>query len=86
MRKRSSKIQYLSELSISSQQTGEDIETRISIATAVAHLPEKQKTVFILSRYQGLKYSEIAEVCKISIKTVESRMAKALEFLRNELK
>ncbi len=53
---------------------------------AIKSLPEPLQTVFCLNRFDGLKYKEIAETLDISIKTVESRMSKALKILRVELK
>jgi len=53
---------------------------------AVESLPEPIQTVFCLSRFEGLKYTEIAESLEISVKTVESRMSKALKILREKLK
>ena len=58
------------------------IESKIDIYSAIDKLPEKLKTVFMLSRIEGFKYSEIAEICDISIKAVEKRMTKALKILR----
>ncbi len=49
-------------------------------------LPERCKQIFQLSRYEGLKYKEIAEKLSISIKTVEANMGKALKHFRNNLK
>ena len=49
-------------------------------------LPEAQRTVFMLNKFDGLKYAEIAEVLDISIKTVESRMSKTLKTLREKLR
>ena len=60
-------------------------DLRISMEEAVNALPERIRSVFILSRYEGLKYREIAEVCEISVKTVESRMSQALKQLRDIL-
>ncbi|MCB0742566.1 MAG: RNA polymerase subunit sigma-70, partial [Ignavibacteriae bacterium] len=34
---------------------------------------------------EGFKYSEIAEICEISIKAVEKRMTKTLKILRKSL-
>jgi len=45
----------------------------------------ERKKVFLLSRYEGLKYKEIAEKLNISVSTVENQMVKSLKYLRNEL-
>ncbi|MET1053945.1 MAG: RNA polymerase sigma-70 factor [Pedobacter sp.] len=49
------------------------------------NLPEKCRTVFQLSRFEELKYREIAEQMGISVKTVEAQMGKALKILRHGL-
>lgn len=56
------------------------------IRAAINQLPIERKKVFILSRYDGLKYKEIADKLNISVSTVENQMVKALKFLREELK
>jgi RNA polymerase sigma-70 factor (family 1) len=56
------------------------------INAAIAGLPEQCGNVFRLSRFENLKYSEIAEQLNISVKTVENHMGKALKILRGELK
>ena len=48
--------------------------------------PEKCREVFELSRFDGRKYSEIAEQLSISVKTVEAHMSKALGILKAELR
>ena len=52
---------------------------------ALENLPEKQRTVFLLSRMDGMKYFEIAENLGLSVKAVEKRMKNALHFLRNAI-
>ncbi|WP_242083653.1 RNA polymerase sigma factor [Aestuariivivens sediminis] len=52
---------------------------------AIAGLPEKQREVFLLSRIDKKKYSEISEIVGISIKAVEKRMSLALIALRDKL-
>lgn len=52
---------------------------------ALEKLPEKMKMVVILNIYQGLKYEEIAEVMKIPVGTVKSRMFNALRKIREEI-
>ena len=53
---------------------------------ALDGIPENQRTVFLMSRVEGLKYSEIAEMVGISVKAVEKRMRNALKYLRLNLK
>ncbi len=48
-------------------------------------LPERRQLIFKLSRFQGLKYREIADRLSISIKTVEANMSKALQYFRRNL-
>ena len=56
------------------------------INTAIDTLPSKCREVFVMSRYDHLKYSEIALKLNISQKTVERHMGMALEKLRRLLK
>lgn len=60
-----------------------DLEERL--AKALQDLPEKCRTVFQMSRFDELKYQEIADRLNISIKTVENQMGKALRLLRLNL-
>ena len=86
LRKNAYKKSYLSRLSHRTRTSSEEsIEVETSIRIALNNLPEKLRTVFMMSRYEGLTYSEIAETCRISVKTVESRMSRALQRLREEL-
>lgn len=52
---------------------------------SLARLPETQREVFLMSRNEELKYSEIAERLGISVKAVEKRMTQALSSLRKSL-
>ena len=64
-----------------------DIETLERLAEkAIGELPEQCRKVFELSRYDGLKYREIAEKLGISVKTVETHISNALKILRVTLK
>ena len=56
------------------------------IEKSINSMPPKRREIFRLSREQGLKYKEIAETLKISVKTVEAQMGLALKYLREELK
>lgn len=52
---------------------------------AIDGLPERCRLVFILSRFEGMSYKEIAETLDISTKTVENQISKALQLLREAL-
>ena len=71
--------------SISVDDEYEGSELEIQIRRAIDQLPPERKKVFMMSRFEGLKYREIAEKSGISIKTVENQMGKAIKFLRQEL-
>ncbi|MBX2873844.1 MAG: RNA polymerase sigma factor [Saprospiraceae bacterium] len=64
------------------QEELEENEFRERLEVAIAELPEKSRTVFLLNRVEGLKYREIALLLDISVKAVEKRMHKALIELR----
>ena len=60
-------------------------ELRAKIDSAVNELPEQCRTVFQMSRYEGLRYREISDKLGISVKTVENHLGKALKVLREKL-
>jgi RNA polymerase sigma-70 factor (family 1) len=60
-------------------------ELEEQIERAVSKLPAQCQKAFRLSRFEELKYHEIAERLDISIKTVENQIGKALRILRVEL-
>ncbi len=62
------------------------VELSQAIEESINSMPDKRKEIFRLSREEGLKYKEIAEKLKISIKTVEAQMGIALKYLREKLK
>ena len=43
------------------------------------------RAIFELSRYEGLKYAEIARQLNVSVNTVETQMSRALKKLRIKL-
>jgi len=58
-------------------------ELLMNYEKALEALPEKQRTVFLLSRMDGMKYNDIAENLGLSVKAVEKRMKLALQHLRH---
>ena len=61
-------------------------ELRAKINTAIKKLPLQRQKVFVMSRFDGLKYKEIAKKLKISPKTVENHMGLTIKYLKEELK
>ena len=49
-------------------------ESKIMVRQALARLPEKQRLIIILKEYQGLKFSEIAQLLRRPVSTVKSRL------------
>ncbi len=72
-----------SDIDIDSQMDAMELEDRIN--QVIQGLPEKCREVFKMSRFEGLKYNEIADKLGISVKTVENQMSKALRVLREKL-
>lgn len=62
---------------------GDELAERLQVA--IQKLPEQCRLAFTLSRFDELKYQEIADQLGISIKTVENQIGKALRILRTEL-
>ena len=56
------------------------------IKSALDKLPDACRKIFIMIRFDGLKYRETAEKLGISQKTVETQMSRAFKILRDELK
>ncbi len=69
----------------SPEAAAEAREIAAAVYAAVAELPPHRRLIFTLSKYDHLTYAEIAEIQKISIKTVETQMGRALKFLRLRL-
>ncbi|WP_333818719.1 RNA polymerase sigma-70 factor [Ohtaekwangia sp.] len=61
-----------------------ELETKIY--EAMEKLPQQCRLIFKLSRFEELKYSEIADQLNLSVKTVENQMGKALKIMREQLK
>lgn len=61
-------------------------ELKVQLDKALEKLPEKCRKIFIMSRFDGLKPDEIAQLEGISKRTVETHIGKALKILRTELK
>ena len=61
-------------------------ELKKQLEQAINDLPEKQRTVFLMNRFENLSYTEIATLLDLSVKTVEKRMHNALISLRKVIR
>jgi RNA polymerase sigma-70 factor (family 1) len=61
-------------------------ELHKQLEKAINDLPEKQRTVFLMNRFENQSYKEIASLLDLSIKAVEKRMHLALLALRKVIK
>jgi len=65
--------------------TLENKEVKKTLSEAIDSLPEEYRTVFLLRGLNGLSNEEVAEVLKISLPAVKSRLHRARLFLRDRL-
>lgn len=77
-----------SQLNISTSDDGSDYligEVEDAVKQAVEQLPETTRTIFSLSRFQGMPNQEIADNLQISVKTVEKHITLSIKELRIKL-
>ncbi len=68
---------------VSKQLVARELQKKID--DALKQLPEQCRTIFQMSRFEELKYREIADKLNLSVKTVENQMGKALKIMRLQL-
>lgn len=52
---------------------------------SIDNLPAKRRAIFMLNRFNGMTYKEVAEHLGISVKMVEKQIAKSLKSLRADM-
>jgi RNA polymerase sigma-70 factor (ECF subfamily) len=62
-----------------------DSELTKQIDRAIQNLPDGIRETFMLNRFEGLSYQQIAKQENVSVKTIEYRISKALTILRKDL-
>lgn len=60
-------------------------ELQARVAKVLERLPQRCSEIFKMSRFEGMKYNEIAEKLSVSLKTVEANMGRALKEFRKAL-
>jgi RNA polymerase sigma-70 factor (ECF subfamily) len=86
--KTSFQLQYSDHMESSNQDASHQMiasELEDKIQKAINELPQQCRTIFQMSRFEQLKYQQIADQLNLSIKTVENQMGKALKVLRIKL-
>jgi RNA polymerase sigma-70 factor (ECF subfamily) len=63
---------------ISPERVLEDRETVAALLDALEQLPERTRAVFVLHRFDGMRYGDIARQLGVSVSSVEKHMMKAL--------
>lgn len=58
---------------------------QLEIKQALLDMPSLYRDVFVMSRFGGMTYSQIADALGVSVKTVEWRMSKAIEHCMSRL-
>jgi RNA polymerase sigma-70 factor (family 1) len=66
-------------------QSMEENELNKKVNVLVRRMPTMQKRVFEMSRFEEKSYREIALALSISVKTVETHIARAIKFLRQNM-
>ncbi|MBF12488.1 MAG: RNA polymerase subunit sigma-70 [Flavobacteriaceae bacterium] len=67
-------------------QNEDQEERKLQLKKALALLTEKQRTVILMNKLEGLTYLEISESLNLSIKAVEKRMTSGMKSLREKIK
>jgi len=62
-----------------------DSELTKQIDKAIQNLPDGIRETFMLNRFDGLSYQQIAKQENVSVKAIEYRISKALTILRKDL-
>jgi RNA polymerase sigma-70 factor (ECF subfamily) len=83
-RKHFERSQWESDDAVQPEVFSDELHDKIRLA--VDKLPPQCRTIFQMSRYEDLKYPEIAEKLDISVNTIQNQICKALKILREELK
>ena len=71
---------------ISDEEAADNSLREARIWLAIDRLPAKRRRIFLMSRRDGMKYSEIARSLGLSENTVRNQVSRALEAIRQGVK
>jgi RNA polymerase sigma-70 factor (ECF subfamily) len=69
-----------------SPSTAPGLETRLDLEQAIARLPERARTVFLLHDVEGYRHEEIAEMTGTAVGTSKAQLHRARRLLREMLR
>ncbi len=85
-RRHTSRVIPLSDSSTLLRSTPSDrAEDRLELEEAIAGLPERARTVFVLHEVEGMKCREVAELTGVAVGTVKAQLHRARRLLRERL-
>jgi RNA polymerase sigma-70 factor (family 1) len=86
------RLKYAEHINFTADVKDNSLEQQVSSAElehalykAIGDLPPKCQSIFKMNRFEGLSNTEIAEKLKLSKRTVETQISKALRILRIKL-
>jgi len=56
-----------------------------ALENALLTLPPRCQEIFVLSRFEEMKYEEIADRCDISVSAVEKQISRAMKIIKHRL-
>ncbi|MCG8604573.1 RNA polymerase sigma factor, partial [bacterium] len=74
-----------SELRVLPDREVQNLDLRELLNRALQSIPEEQRIVIVMKQYQGLKFTEIADILEMSTNTAKSRMYYGLRAMRKVL-
>ncbi len=84
------RMKHLKNIAIQSENVFDDdqvaaIELQNRIYACIESLPDQCRRIFKMNRLEGLKNDQIAERLKLSKRTIETQISKALKIMRKKL-
>jgi RNA polymerase sigma-70 factor (family 1) len=79
------KLNQEENLTQSAEEDVLDREFDRHLQSAISDLPEKCRTVFLMSKMDGMTNQQIADSLHVSVKAVEKQITKAFKILRDKL-
>lgn len=85
MTKHNEQLQTVENIDHSIEDQADKYLLKEKLFNSIRQLPPKCQEIFVLSKVNGLTYSEIADDLQISKKTVENQIGRALRLLRTKM-